>query len=283
MIDPRSSFRWRSILWIVALGFGLSACESSNDEDEFVPPPIVVSFSSPGPLAPSDADLESISLTLNRAAQAGQMVSTIFPFPPVLGEFRATSGTQRTWNWVGIELDQADGGYHVLIDGLEMAEPYVLSFGVDPTRISDVGIGGMLATQSYQFADPATAVVFALRLDTLFNPNDPETWIEAWANGDILAATSIEDENFSVDEPLRYRLNFLEDGRRYYLVTIADTSGDLNYDPRDDWWDVSRLDGAFSGFQARNFAGDKDDPAFDVDMRLRPPAVVTVDESINRR
>jgi len=267
---------WRMLAQVCLLAMvatGLTACESSNDENEIILPPIAVSSTYPDVLAPVDTEINAITFNFNLPPRRDEITSIIYPKPPEIGVFEPTSSTRTTWSWTGYELDETAGGYHVMVDGIEMAQPYVLSFGVSAERLSDTGLGGQIDSRNYTQADPVEAVVFAVTLGTSFSPNLPETWFDAVADGDILAVTSLEDDNFGVDEPLRYRFSYLEEDRRYYVVAIADTNGDLEYDPRDDWWDYSRNpDGGFAGFVAQTFGDDdKETPEVAVDLRLRPP------------
>lgn len=279
-LHPRRALAALALAVLCVAGAG---CEESNDGDEIVPPPIVVRSTIPDVQVNAGDDLETIEVIFSRAPVLGGVESAILPPPLAASTFRPTTGGSRQWNWLDLQLDAAAGGCHVLFDGYEFAQPFVLSFGVSPDRSAGTGLGGRLETASFASADPVQGIVFALVFDTVFNPSQPSSWADAWERGDVIAATSLIDDNPDVDEGLDYRVPYLEDGRRYYLVAIVDTDGDLAYDPVKDWWGFSRgNDGVFAGFRARPFGGDKDTPEESVNITLRAPAPVEDDE-LSRR
>lgn len=264
----------RSLPWLLTVLLALgTGCEESNDSGEFIPPPISVRQWTPAPNAQVGPDLTTIEIVFTRAVAPGTLVSRIFPAPVSTAGFApANPDSRRQWNWLELELDVAAGAYHVVVDGLEMNRPHTLSFGVDPARNVSVGLAGFLETPNFQLVDPEPTMVHALRRATTFNPSQPASWVDA--QDDIVAVKALFDDNVSVDEPrLAYRVDFLEEERRYYLVAIQDTNGDLVYDPRDDWWAISRdRDGVFATFPARPFGGTKDSEEIAVDLFLGPPA-----------
>lgn len=265
----RRGSRW---LLLAAIGLVLAGCEESNDTGEFIPPPIEVRSSTPDALTQVGPNLETILITLTRPPAPGTLISRIYPEPLATSGFGPSNPeSRRNWNWFDLELDEAAGAYHVMIDGDEMDRPYVLSFGVDDARNFSVGLGGFVRTPNFAVADPEPTVVFALFANTVFNPSEPVSWADA--QGDVAGATSLFDDNINVDEPLPYRVSFLEEGRRYFVVAIQDTNGDLVYDPVTDWWAISRDgNGVFESFPARPFGGDKGEEEIAVDLFLRAPA-----------
>lgn len=264
----------RTLPWLLTVLVALSVgCEESNDSGEFIPPPIAVRQWTPAPNAQVGPDLTTIEVVLTRAAAPGTLVSWIYPAPLSTAGFAPSNPeSRRQWNWLELELDEAAGAYHVIIDGLEMRRPASLSFGVDSDRNATVGLAGVVESPNFQRLDPEPTIVFALRRITSFNPSQPGSWVDA--QDDIVAVKAVFDDNASVDDrQLAYRVDFLEEERLYYLVAIQDTNGDLVYDPRDDWWAISRnRNGVFDTFPARPFGGDKESEEIAVDLFMGPPA-----------
>jgi len=253
------------------LALALGGCEESNDTQEIELPPLAVNSTVPDEFVTFATGTQDLTVIFERGAAPSSLESRLFPLPASAGDFAPNDpSSRRSWTWSDVELDPVAGGYHLLVDGLEMAIPHSVSFGVDPDRIFEIGIAGRITSADRGAVDPEGTVVFALIRDTAFNPAEPETWADA--QGDIVSVVAVVDDTPNVDDPERYRLWYLEPERRYFVVAIKDTDDDLRYDPTSDWWAAFESDGEFEDVPARPFGGTDDgDREVPADLVIRPP------------
>jgi hypothetical protein len=253
------------------LSLVLGGCEESNDEQEIILPPLAVNSTIPDEFVTFGTGAQDLTVIFERSAAPSSLEAWLYPLPASAGAFEPNDpASRRQWTWSDVELDPAAIGYHLLIDGFEMAIPHSVSFDVDDEQIFEIGIAGQVTSGDRRTVDPEGTVVFALVRDTVFNPSQPETWADA--QGDIASAVVVVDDTPLVDEPERYRLWYLEPERRYFVVAIKDTNDDLRYDPTTDWWDAFEADGEFEDVPARPLGGTDDgDGEIPADLVIRPP------------
>ena len=245
------SWRWlRPLLGLVCLLAPLG-CDD-EDEQGIVLPPVEIRRTFPvdqadlRPLSPLD-----LAVTLTRGTGPGDIQMGLYPEPPSVGAItRSNSG--RNWAWLDASFSESDSCYFWLIDGFRLGyftnlvngdrvfvrKPELVRIRSSAEREFIVGFAGRITSLNPNVLATG-AVVFALPLDSGFNPLEPGTFDATKAVG--LAVASRGDD--FVDLPAFYTARFLPMGTGFQVVAIKDTNEDTHYSPIDDWWGVHEVDG----------------------------------------
>jgi hypothetical protein len=188
----------------------LPGCGSTDPELQLKPGEIVLRSSFPGytydDVSTFDPSWpEDITLRFNRVVATSELNLQYFPAPESMSGVTAstTSGIVRVEDFVPLVSTVAQ---HILIDGPEVREPYLLSF--------------------YSIDPPAPSGIFSL---------EPASVAVA---GNDLGGTDGSRFYGTLSE--------LPHGDLYTIAAILDTSGDGSYDPLLDWWGVSTDPNAIS-------------------------------------
>jgi hypothetical protein len=269
-------------LALIALVFLFVGCDESNDEVVIEQAPLGVDVTVPADLpSPYSGDQEPLSVTFNRATGVDEMQVSLFPNTNT-GAFTPNSQeSRRTWTWWNVEFDPTDGCYFWLIDGVTMGRfvnllddrvflrtPLIVRIPSSPDRKPAVGFQGQVSSLSANVIASGT-IVFALPVDSGFNPLDPGATFDPTDAVGIALATRSDD---FLEEDAPYRATMLPIDTEFIVVAVSDTNNDLNYSPYDDWWGTYEVDGESVSAWAREDTGEKDSRYnFGVSINLRAP------------
>lgn len=273
------------LVTVLAVGCG-------NDNDEVVleesPLGLVFSFPAPGVLPSPYSGVEPLSATFNRSTGMHEMQFSIFP-ATTTGDITTNAESRRTWTWQDVLFEPEKGAYFWLIDGVNlgrfvniddtdrvfMRQPIVVRIPSSVDRQSAVGFAGQVSSNNPNVIAAGT-LVFALPIDSGFNPLDPASTFDPSTALGVFAATRNDD---FVDLDASYRATLMPVDTLVLVVAVQDTNNDLYYSPADDWWGMHEVDTEFTAVFARLDTGEKDS-LFNsgVGIVLRAPvALPTVD------
>jgi hypothetical protein len=274
--------RWwnLSLLFVAVLAAG---CGSDNDEVivEEAPLGLVFSLPSAEELPTPYTGNTNLSATFNRATGLHEMQFSIFP-TTTSGDLTTNPDSRRTWTWRDVLLEEEKGTYFWLIDGVNLGrwvnidetnrvflrQPIVIRIPSSTERRPGVGFAGSVSSTNPNVVASGT-LVFALPIDSGFNPLDPATTFDPSTALGIFDAARGDD---FVDLDANYRATLMPVDMLVLVVAVKDTNKDLYYSPADDWWGMHEVDGEFTAVFARLDTGEKDS-LFNsgVGIVLRPP------------
>jgi hypothetical protein len=262
------------------LAFG---CGSDNDEVIVEEAPLGLVFSLPTAeaLPTPYTGSTNLSATFNRATGLHEMQFSIFP-TTTSGDLTTNPDSRRTWTWRDVLFEEEKGAYFWLIDGVKLGrfvnvdqtdrvfvrQPIVIRIPSSTDRQPAVGFAGTVSSNNPNILASGT-LVFALPIDSGFNPLDPAGTFDPTTALGISAASRSDD---FVDLDANYRASLMPVDTLVLVVAVQDTNNDLYYSPADDWWGMHEVDGEFTAVFARLNTGEKDS-LFNsgVSVVLRPP------------
>jgi len=212
-------------LFVLLVLLALVGCEGDFRDDP-LPAPLAVREVVPAEDAVVPRDLPvGLSVTFTRAISGlDEIRLTLVPDAdagrPELSE------TGRTVTWLGVQPRESTILQQLLIDAPTMVRPYV-HYWRTSAEVAAL-VTGFVSTPDPRVRSDA-AVVFALHAGSGFNPLDLRTFVQAQPSG---VGVGIERPDLSyttVTVPLPAH------GGEYYILAIVDTTGDLIYDPTEDW------------------------------------------------
>jgi hypothetical protein len=224
----------------------LGGCRSSSDPAPLKPIPIQLRSSFPADSVTVAPGVFDLSVAFNQEIQDDDVRVLMVPAARSPGTLQIHG---RSYDRLGIVPSSYGLAQRVLLDGPRFLRPYLIRIytgdasgdwwipsDLEPGRIlGDLGqIGQMDGEISSPPGgpDPTHCVIFAYERDGLGEFPDPELVFE------IAQPVSIALAEQGSPSPgvVWYRVNNLVTYERYTVIVVLDTSGEGNYDPREDWW-----------------------------------------------
>lgn len=236
----------RELIYILAAVTLLGGCRSSSEPEALKPIPIQLRSSFPADSVTVAPGVFDLSVDFNQEIGIDDVRMLLVPASPSMGTPQ-THG--RSYDRLDIEPSVNSLAHRVLLDGPRFFRPYLIriyngdangSWLIPEERepcwlVGDLGqigrIDGEISSPPGG-PDPTHCVIFAYERDGLGAAPDPKLIFE------IAQPISIALAEKGSPGPgvVSYQVDNLVIYERYTVIVVLDTSGEGNYDPREDWW-----------------------------------------------